>query len=566
MATSNDNKQNWREKYLSALDEQEQQEQAHRAQLDMLRRALVRVSLAADGQDDGLDQLLGQLREQLRANQAQLEPLLPRLEAATLAFEQKRKDTGLEVRDALGQSLRRLLQFRLSRSVKKSLQDYLDQLPARVQKIRLYPALLQQLAAIQEQALADIQQPKTGLLDKILGGKGSQAAAVDEQLSDTLEQSAAKPGYQPETSPAAVPAQISISPSDSNLLQDLRRLVEDFLAQLEQAPGLAAEVSGLRASLAQLGEAHQVDNGRQQLLDAIGRMRHLVTQAYLVANQAFASYLNAVNGELADIYALLGGAVQHSDQHQAASRQLQAEMMREMSDLEQQASNASDLNQLKSQVKSQLGNIRQALDKYQQTEQSQQQLSQQLNSLGEKLKLMEAEAEKNRVNLEQQRHRALHDPLTELPNREAYNERAQAEIQRWQRYGRALSIAVVDIDHFKKINDNYGHQTGDRVIKVIGRSIAKRLREVDFFCRYGGEEFVALLPETEGEAALALMEKIREAIAKASFNYKEQPLNISVSIGMTELRQGDTLEQAFERADQALYAAKNAGRNTCRLN
>lgn len=566
MATSNDNKQNWREKYLSALDEQEQQEQAHRAQLDMLRRALVRVSLAADGQDDGLDQLLGQLREQLRANQAQLEPLLPRLEAATLAFEQKRKDTGLEVRDALGQSLRRLLQFRLSRSVKKSLQDYLDQLPARVQKIRLYPALLQQLAAIQEQALADIQQPKTGLLDKILGGKGSQAAAVDEQLSDTLEQSAAKPGYQPETSPAAVPAQISISPSDSNLLQDLRRLVEDFLAQLEQAPGLAAEVSDLRASLAQLGEAHQVDNGRQQLLDAIGRMRHLVTQAYLVANQAFASYLNAVNGELADIYALLGGALQHSDQRQAASRQLQAEMMREMSDLEQQTSNASDLNQLKSQVKSQLGNIRQALDKYQQTEQSQQQLSQQLNSLGEKLKLMEAEAEKNRVNLEQQRHRALHDPLTELPNREAYNERAQAEIQRWQRYGRALSIAVVDIDHFKKINDNYGHQTGDRVIKVIGRSIAKRLREVDFFCRYGGEEFVALLPETEGEAALALMEKIREAIAKASFNYKEQPLNISVSIGMTELRQGDTLEQAFERADQALYAAKNAGRNTCRLN
>lgn len=563
MATSNDDKQNWREKYLSALDEQERQEQSHRAQLDLLRRALVRVSLAADGQDDGLDQLLGQLREQLRANQAQLGQLLPRLEAATLAFEQKRKDTGLEVRDALGQSLRRLLQFKLSRGVKKSLQDYLDQLPARVQKIRLYPALLQQLAAIQEQALADIQQPKTGLLDKILGGKGSQAAAVDEQLSDNLEQSAAAQSYHSETSPAAVPApaQMSTSPSDNNLLQDLRRLVEDFLAQLEQAPGLAAEVSDLRASL-----AHQVDNGRQQLLDAIGRMRHLVTQAYLAANQAFASYLNAVNGELADIYALLGGAVQNTDQRQAASRQLQAEMMREMSDLEQQASNATDLNQLKSQVKSQLGNIRQALDKYQQTEQSQQQLSQQLNSLGEKLKLMETEAEKNRVNLEQQRHRALHDPLTELPNREAYKERAQAEIQRWQRYGRPLSIAVVDIDHFKKINDNYGHQTGDRVIKVIGRSIAKRLREVDFFCRYGGEEFVALLPETEGEAALAVMEKIREAIAKASFNYKEQPLNISVSIGVTELRQGDTLEQAFERADQALYAAKNAGRNTCRLN
>lgn len=74
----------------------------------------------------------------------------------------------------------------------------------------------------------------------------------------------------------------------------------------------------------------------------------------------------------------------------------------------------------------------------------------------------------------------MQDPLTELPNREAYKERATTEVQRWQRYGRPLTIAIFDIDHFKKINDTYGHQAGDRVIKVIGRSIAKRLREVDF--------------------------------------------------------------------------------------
>jgi diguanylate cyclase len=215
-------------------------------------------------------------------------------------------------------------------------------------------------------------------------------------------------------------------------------------------------------------------------------------------------------------------------------------------------------------VKSQLGNIRQALDTYQHGDQTQQ-LAMQLETLGAKIKTMEVEAEKNRTTLEKHRQKALQDPLTELPNREAYNERATAEVQRWQRYGRPLSVAIFDIDHFKRINDTFGHQAGDRVIKVIGRSIAKRLREVDFFCRYGGEEFVALMPETDSKTALAVLEKVRESIANAAFNYKEQPITITVSVGLTEFKAGDDLEAAFERADQALYSAKSSGRNRCQL-
>ena len=103
------------------------------------------------------------------------------------------------------------------------------------------------------------------------------------------------------------------------------------------------------------------------------------------------------------------------------------------------------------------------------------------------------------------------------------------------------------------------------MIKVIGRTIAKRLREVDFFCRFGGEEFVALLPETSAEVAFPLLDKIREAIAKASFNYKEQPMNITLSIGITEFKPQDSLETAFERADQALYQAKTSGRNQVKM-
>jgi diguanylate cyclase len=122
-------------------------------------------------------------------------------------------------------------------------------------------------------------------------------------------------------------------------------------------------------------------------------------------------------------------------------------------------------------------------------------------------------------------------------------------------------LAVFDIDYFKKINDSHGHQAGDRVLKVIGRSVAKRLREVDFFCRYGGEEFVALMPETSLVDAMPLLDAIRSAIANASFNYKEEPISITLSIGVTEFRFEDDLEIAFARADRALYAAKSGGRN-----
>ena len=290
-------------------------------------------------------------------------------------------------------------------------------------------------------------------------------------------------------------------------------------------------------------------------------LRDLVMQAYLSANSAFATYLKNVNQELADIYSLVGGAVESESTRREASNNLQSSVRKGMETLESNAESATDLAQLKNSVQSQIGNIRQALDHYQQSEQEQSQLAIQLEALASKIKVMEDEAAKNRTVLEKQRHKALHDPLTELPNREYYNERANYEYQRWQRYSRPLTLAVFDIDHFKKINDGHGHQAGDRVLKVIGRSVAKRLREVDFFCRFGGEEFVALMPETSLADAMPVLDTIRAAIANAAFNYKEQPIAITLSIGVTEFKTGDDLETAFARADEALYGAKSGGRN-----
>ena len=299
------------------------------------------------------------------------------------------------------------------------------------------------------------------------------------------------------------------------------------------------------------------------VITTLEHVRDLMVEAYLAANQAFANYLNNVNQELADIYRVIGGVAEHQASRCEVSRNLQDSMMQQVASLETHVATATELNQLKAQVTSQLGNIRQALDSFQQSEQDQQRLTGQLQTLAEKIKAMEEDAERNRNAMEKHRYKALHDPLTELPNREAYNERVEAEWQRWQRYNHPLTLAVCDLDHFKKINDNFGHQAGDRVLKVISRSIAKRLREVDFFGRYGGEEFVVIMPETPLEKAVTVLEKIRAAIANTAFNYKEEPLAITLSMGVTEFRPGDTTDSVFARADRALYSAKAGGRNRC---
>jgi len=567
---SDDKSANWREKYLDALDQQEQLEKSLTAQQELLRRALVRVSVAADGQDDALDGILSQLRERMRGTiEGDINSLLARLDEVTLNFEQYRDQNAQDVRQSLMETIKPLQALDLTRGVKKEISQYLSQLPERSKKIRLYPALLQQLAIIQQHVFQEIEQPKIGFLQKLLGSNDAAKTSsknITENLSEANEHKTADINYAEINAELNVPvlsdksnqtrgSSVSRDFLPQEFVEQITAVINQFLIGLENEVPLIKKVEVIRA---RLNTATTAD----AFIKTLEVLRDLVMQAYLSANQAFAAYLKNVNQELADIYSLVGGAVESESTRRAENNKLQNSVRMEMENLEYNAESATDLAQLKNLVQSQIGNIRQALDHYQQSEQDQNQLATQLETLASKIKVMEDEAEKNRTVLEKQRYKALHDPLTELPNREYYNERVNYEYQRWQRYSRPLTLAVFDIDHFKRINDGHGHQAGDRVLKVIGRSVAKRLREVDFFCRFGGEEFVALMPETSLTDALPVLETIRAAIANAAFNYKEQPISITLSIGVTEFKVGDDVEVAFARADEALYAAKSSGRNS----
>ncbi|SFD15899.1 PAS domain S-box-containing protein/diguanylate cyclase (GGDEF) domain-containing protein [Thiohalospira halophila DSM 15071] len=155
-------------------------------------------------------------------------------------------------------------------------------------------------------------------------------------------------------------------------------------------------------------------------------------------------------------------------------------------------------------------------------------------------------------------HRATHDPLTGAFNRIPFEERIDAEMERVARYATALGFLVIDIDHFKAINDTHGHDVGDRVLVEVARRLRDIIRGSDLLARWGGEEFVVLLPETDLFGALELGERLREAIADRSF---EEAGTITVSIGVAQAVPGESVRRLFSRADAALYRAKAEGRN-----
>lgn len=155
-------------------------------------------------------------------------------------------------------------------------------------------------------------------------------------------------------------------------------------------------------------------------------------------------------------------------------------------------------------------------------------------------------------------HFATVDELTGAPNRRVFASRLESEVDRCSRLASALCVVFIDIDHFKRINDDYGHQVGDRVLKEIYARLEENLRLYDFIGRLGGDEFVMALPGTETPMAFGVAERLRESVQQ---DVVDDLPRVTISLGVAELGQGMSASQLIRNADIALYTAKNSGRN-----
>lgn len=214
-------------------------------------------------------------------------------------------------------------------------------------------------------------------------------------------------------------------------------------------------------------------------------------------------------------------------------------------------SSLDDLNKLKNKIKG-----------------SAKKVQSQIKSLSDDLKSAQELCSSLQKQLEKSEATSILDSLTRVLNRSAYDMRVEQAVNEFKRFEEPYVILIVDIDHFKQINDEHGHLSGDKALASIAHTIKQNIRESDMVFRYGGEEFVVLLPKTGVKGAKTIAEKIRSRVASIRTHLvndiyadKEQRIEITVSLGLAELQKGDTAETWFNRADKALYQAKDEGRN-----
>lgn len=223
---------------------------------------------------------------------------------------------------------------------------------------------------------------------------------------------------------------------------------------------------------------------------------------------------------------------------------------------------ADNLDTLQKAIDTRLNSIGHRVSSFVQAESERAQKAEQVAAaLRDKVGALEAHASEMRVAMREAQAEVGLDSLTRVPNRRAYDERIDEELVIWREKARPRTLAIVDIDHFKRINDDYGHPVGDVVLKAVTRKIKQQTRNTDFFGRIGGEEFAIVMLDSDARQARALLESLRKSIADYRFGYQGKKVDVSISIGFTDFQRDDTAQTVFKRADDQLLKCKQRGRN-----
>ena len=276
------------------------------------------------------------------------------------------------------------------------------------------------------------------------------------------------------------------------------------------------------------------------------------------------SFLETVTAQLSQFEQWTQWHLADARLRQRDSNDLEAIVNRQMRDIQDEMQDTHELEDLKQKVQRRLRAVADRFRAFRESEAQRLDESERRNhELASEVSRLRQETATLSELCGDQQDRLMHDALTRVHSRYAYEERLLEEYRRWQRDKRPIAYALWDIDKFKSINDTYGHDAGDRLLRLIGAIIQRHKRGEDFVARIGGEEFALLLPTTDAAGALAIAERVREAIASTPFNYRGTRENVTISCGVTEFRADDTPLSVYQRADKALYQAKEAGRNRC---
>jgi diguanylate cyclase (GGDEF)-like protein len=300
----------------------------------------------------------------------------------------------------------------------------------------------------------------------------------------------------------------------------------------------------------------------EDLSKIIDGLTELVVDAFNVEQNRFKGFLQQLTNQLHDFDIYLKASTVTRKNASKESRKLENGIQDSLKQIQGHLDSSTTVEELSAKVSENLKMIGDSLREYRQKEQQREkEFEQQVTTLQARLSESEQNAEEIKNLLSFQKYKINHDSLTGLPNRESYDEHIMDSFQRWKMHSRVISLAVCDIDHFKYINDNFGHLAGDKVLKKVAMILRSSIRGLDFISRIGGEEFVFIFEDTSSKQAYGILEKLRKLIEDCQFCYRDKKVDVTVSFGLTTVEEQDDIESLFMRADKAMYKAKNAGRN-----
>lgn len=300
----------------------------------------------------------------------------------------------------------------------------------------------------------------------------------------------------------------------------------------------------------------------QVLSDLIDELTALVTEAFIVEQRRLKLFLQQMTEQLHDFDTYLLTSSKSRAEAVEESQTLESDIHENIAQIKGHLDTAKTIEELSIKMGNNLSTIAKHIQQYRNAEEKRHLAHEkEVKVMQDKLIESEKRSEAMSAVLSFQRLQVHCDGLTGLANRVCYDEYITEAFSRCKNGQEDLCLAVADVDHFKKINDNYGHLAGDKVLKKIAIIFKQELRADDFVARFGGEEFVFVFEKTNKADALKMVERIRNAIETCHFSYKDEDVLVTISIGLTSFLKKDDPESLFARADKAMYAAKNQGRN-----
>jgi len=603
----------WKDKYYASLESLEEKEKEWEDADQLLRRCLSRLTLASDGQGKRLDEYLERLRNTVR-RERNYDRIQKMVDTIVEIASDLKQDTSnqLDARDVMLSMLEKLPFPEKLLKRKRSLQKKIDYM---ADDAVLDDEIKKLLELVSEGIQLGIDQPdssevsKKGLFGGVFGGSKKQQGVQEADSQESTESNIEVDdviGIVTEVLadlldtihlPQALDERLEVikqktlktqSKRELNLLlDDISRVVSysendvaaqepvtsqqggdlqinEIFIQLLERLDLPEDMIGYAESLKHKWETGLEEDQVVEALESIAELVVKIRTRIESEKNDFQAFLQQVTDRLQ----MLDQSIQENAESQQEifdeNKKFSDDVGGEVEQIQTDVRDANELMDLKTHIAAKLSNITTHVETFRDKEEKRKlQMEIRVGELAKKVSDLEDESVSLREKIVEEQQQAMMDALTKVPNRLAWDQRMDQEFGRWKRYETPLVVVVWDVDDFKKVNDTYGHKAGDKVLVTIATLLKDQVRETDFIARFGGEEFVMLLPETNINDAVSVVEKLRAGIEDCQFHHGEQRVPITVSGGMTQFKKGDTIEIAFERADQFLYKAKGSGKNRC---